>query len=111
MRFWRVTAALVVLVVLMLLYVWRTEHAQVLAAEAQQLRKEHQRLSDQLDQARARRTALSSVSRIKQLATERLGLVEPEELPVVVPAIEGYEIADSTKPYTDNPERDNGSSD
>lgn len=95
MSFWRGTAVLFVAIALMLLYVWRTEHAQTLAAEAQVLRVEHQRLRDTLERLRAERTALSSVSRIKRIAGERLGLVEPERLPVVVPAVEPASDPDS----------------
>jgi len=111
MRFWRGTAALVAAIAMMLLYVWRTEHAQILAAEAQILREEHQRLEDRLDRVRARRTALSSVSRIKALAAERLGLVEPEQLPVIVPAIEPLSDTDSLEQGIGDTETGHGSRD
>jgi len=82
-----ILAALALAVALMLLYVWKGWHTHTLAADAERLRTERQHLLDEQARLRARIVALSSVERIKEVATTRLGLVDPTAPPIDVPAI------------------------
>ena len=91
----RTAGALAAVILLMLAYVWRTDRARALAAELDSLKAEQAALTDSLDRLRARRVWLSRVDRIKHIATTQLGLIEPEEIPVLVPAIEPIPEAES----------------
>ena len=87
--------ALAVTVALMLAYVWEGWRGKMLAAELSRLQTEQRRLLDERDQLRARIVALSRVERIKDLATNRIGLVDPALPPVDVPAVAPMGSADS----------------
>ena len=82
---WAVVFA--VIMSLMLLYVWKGWRAGVLASRVDALKAEQQRLLDEHDRLRAEAVTLSHVDRVKEIATERLGLVDPPLTPVDVPAI------------------------
>ena len=83
-------------ILLMLGYVWRTDRARSLAAELDRLHTEKAVLTDSLSRLQARTVQLQRVDRIKHIASTELGLVEPDEIPVLVPAIEPTTGADST---------------
>ncbi len=77
----------ILVVALMLLYVWKGWRAGMLAARLDALKAEQQQLLDQQDRLRAEAIALSNADRIKAVATQQLGLVDPSLTPVDVPAL------------------------
>lgn len=79
--------ALTIMVALMLFYVWKGWRAGALAVRVDALKAEQQELLDQQNRLRAEATSLSSVERIKTVAVQQLGLVEPPLTPVDVPAV------------------------
>ncbi len=89
-------AAIVVLAVAtMIAFVWKGWHSRQLALRLEQLRAERRELLDEQDKLRARATALSHAARIKDIVSERLGLVEPTTPPIDVPAIGSLGSPDS----------------
>ena len=92
----RVGAVLLLVgVTLMLVYVWKGIHGRSLAARLEEVSVENRILRDEQDRLRTEVVTLSSIERIKRIATERLGLVEPTETPVDVPSVVPIDIADS----------------
>jgi len=77
----------ILVVALMLLYVWKGWRAGMLAARLDALKAEQQQLLDQQDRLRAEAIGLSNADRIKAVATQQLGLVDPPLTPVDVPAL------------------------
>ena len=106
----RTAAIMLVLVTfLAVAYVWRTDRALSMAAQERALVNEQRRLEDSLNALRVKSVALSGVERIKRIATTRLGLVEPEAPPTIVPAIEPLgspDTAAGVRPR--NPDTDHG---
>ena len=80
---------------LMLLYVWKGWRAGLLAARLDVLKTEQRRLLDAQDKLRTQAISLSNVERIKDIATRKLGLVEPPLTPVDVPPVAPLGPADS----------------
>ena len=76
-------------------HLWRTDRTRSLAADLDVLVRKQRVLQDSLARLRTEAVALSSVKRIKRIATERIGLVEPSQPPVIVPAIEPLEDTDT----------------
>ena len=74
-------------VALMLVYVWEGWRGRMLVAELDRLQTEQRRLFDEKDRLRAQIVALSRVERIKEIAANEIGLVDPALPPVEVPAI------------------------
>ncbi len=74
-------------VILMILFVWKNIVARDIAAELEQVRSQNSELLYERDQLRAEVVTLSAVSRIKHVASEKLGLVDPQEAPVDVPSV------------------------
>lgn len=87
---------LIVAVVLMIAYVWKGDQGRSLAARLDSAQIENRALVDEQDRLRSEIITLSSVERIKRIATGRLGLVEPAETPIDVPAIAPIDQLDST---------------
>jgi len=78
---------LMLVVSLMLAYVWKGWHARMLAARVDARKAEQRGLLDEQDKLRAQAISLSNVERIKEVATQQLGLVDPPLTPIDVPAI------------------------
>ncbi len=78
---------LLVAVALMVTYVWKGDRGRSLAAQLDDVKAENRALTDEQDRLRTEVVALSSIERIKRIASDRLGLVEPAETPVDVPAV------------------------
>jgi len=87
--------AFVLVFALMLLYVWKGWRARVLAAQLEALKTEQRRLLDAQDKLRTQAVSLSNVERIKDIATHKLGLVEPPLTPVDVAPVAPLGPADS----------------
>jgi cell division protein FtsL len=87
--------ALVAVVGLMLVYVWKGNHGRSLAAQVDQLRIERQELIDVQDQLRTEIVSLTSIDRIKRIAVEDIGLVDPTDTPVDVTAVAPLGSSDS----------------
>lgn len=93
----RVGAVLLLLAVaLMITYVWKGDRGRSLSAKLDDVKVENRALIDEQDRLRTEVVALSSIERIKRIATDRLGLVEPAETPVDVPAVAPMAIPDSS---------------
>ena len=74
-------------VVLMVLFVWKNLVARDLTAELNRLRSQESELLFERDQLRSEVVSLSAINRIKRIASDRLGLVDPPEAPVDMPAV------------------------
>jgi cell division protein FtsL len=74
-------------VAVMITFVWKGWRAQQLAMQLDALKSEQRQLLDQQDKLRTQATALSHAARIKDIVSTRLGLVEPAQPPIDVPAI------------------------
>ena len=87
--------ATVIAVGLMLLFVWSGLRARAMAAELDRRHVAHRELATERDRLRAEVVALTSIDRIKRIAAEQIGLIDPTEAPVDVPAVAPMGSADS----------------
>ncbi len=74
---------------LLLLYVWERVDLVRLGYSVQQLEAKHRVLEREHDELKVRASTLTAPERIARVATERLGMVRPEQGQVVLVKLDG----------------------